>query len=231
MHRVTVPLSLAFSTILAACGRNEARGLALDSTAIRDSVRAAVDGMLAAANRLDVDGMFSVTSNSPNAAGIDGATLFPTMDSLRGVIRQNYGPLRSSEATVLTSRVTPLDNGLALYFGIVRWTQIDTTGQRIVAPAGVTMLFRREPSGWRVIHLHESGWCRRGYEGTIVRMYGGELAPLPPNKGLEQSRPPAIQALGVWLVRPRSSSPERYASTGAAAPGALGHPPGPWTCP
>lgn len=116
------------------------------------AIRAVLFDQVAAWNRGDVDGFMSGYARSDATEFISGDKLTRGWQTVRNRYKKKYdnrekmGTLHFSEL-----KITPLSNDAALVIG--RWRLIRKSDK----PHGrFTLLFRRTPEGWRIVHDHTS---------------------------------------------------------------------------
>jgi ketosteroid isomerase-like protein len=116
------------------------------------AIRAVLSGQVAAWNRGDVDGFMNGYARSGATEFISGDKLTRGWQTVRDRYRKKYdsrekmGTLHFSEL-----KITRLSSDAALVIG--RWTLIRKSDK----PHGrFTLLFRRRPEGWRIVHDHTS---------------------------------------------------------------------------
>jgi ketosteroid isomerase-like protein len=115
-------------------------------------IRAVMTGQVAAWNRGDIDGFMDGYARSPETEFVSGDKITRGWQTVRDNYRRKYdsrekmGTLKFSEI-----KVTPLASDAAIVLG--RWQLIRPRDK----PHGTfTLLFRRTPAGWRIVHDHTS---------------------------------------------------------------------------
>ena len=115
-------------------------------------IRAVMRAQVAAWNRGDIDGFMDGYSKSTETEFVSGDKITRGWQTVRDNYRKKYnsrekmGTLKFSEI-----KVTPLAPDAAIVLG--RWQLIRPKDK----PHGTfTLLFRRTPAGWRVVHDHTS---------------------------------------------------------------------------
>jgi beta-aspartyl-peptidase (threonine type) len=116
------------------------------------AIRAVMAAQVAAWNRGDVDGFMNGYARSGATEFVGGDKLTRGWQTVRDRYKKKYdsrekmGTLRFSEL-----KITPLSSDAALVIG--RWRLMLKSDQ----PHGrFTLLFRRTPEGWRIVHDHTS---------------------------------------------------------------------------
>jgi ketosteroid isomerase-like protein len=125
------------------------RGAGTDSAS---EIRAVMSAQVAAWNRGDIDGFMAGYARSANTEFVSGDKITRGWQTVRDNYRKKYdsrekmGLLKFSEI-----KVTPLASDAAIVLG--RWQLV----RRKDKPHGTfTLLFRRTPAGWRIVHDHTS---------------------------------------------------------------------------
>ena len=127
------------------------------SAAITDSIRRATDAFVQAGSRVDPDAVFAFFSRSPGFAAADNGTLYTSLDKLREVYTGIYKGLRSNDLQVGDSRITILSPTAAVETFTGTFAPVDTAGNKAAArPLNLTMLWVREPGGWKILQIHQS---------------------------------------------------------------------------
>ena len=115
-------------------------------------IRAVMMAQVAAWNRGDIDGFMNGYARSADTEFVSGDKITHGWQTVRDNYRKKYdsrdkmGVLKFSEI-----KVTPLASDAALVLG--RWQLVRQKDK----PHGTfTLLFRRTPAGWRIVHDHTS---------------------------------------------------------------------------
>lgn len=115
-------------------------------------IRAVMSAQVAAWNRGDIDGFMDGYAKSAQTEFVSGAKITRGWQTVRDNYRKKYdnrekmGTLKFSEI-----KVTPLASDAAIVLG--RWQLVRPKDK----PHGTfTLLFRRTPAGWRIVHDHTS---------------------------------------------------------------------------
>ena len=115
-------------------------------------IRAVMTAQVAAWNRGDIDGFMAGYARSASTEFVSGDKITRGWQTVRDNYRKKYdsrekmGTLKFSEI-----KVTPLASDAAIVLG--RWQLV----RRKDKPHGTfTLLFRRMPAGWRIVHDHTS---------------------------------------------------------------------------
>ena len=127
-------------------------GSALGATAADREIREVMKGQVAAWNRGDIDGFMEGYARSKATEFVSGDRLTRGWQTVRDRYRKKYDS-RQKMGTLTFSdiKITPLGSDAALVVG--RWKLVRKSDK----PYGIfTLLFRRTPAGWRVVHDHTS---------------------------------------------------------------------------
>jgi ketosteroid isomerase-like protein len=115
-------------------------------------IRGVMDAQVAAWNRGDIDGFMTGYARSSKTEFVSGTKITRGWQTVRDNYRKKYGsPDKMGKLTFSDIKIMPLASDAALVLG--RW-QLDRKNDK---PHGVfTLLFRRTPAGWRIVHDHTS---------------------------------------------------------------------------
>jgi ketosteroid isomerase-like protein len=138
------------STAYAQQGRASSRS-ASDARIIA-AVRAVLDAQVAAWNRGDIDGFMQGYRRSPRTIFISGDTVTRGWQTVLERYRRNYDSReKMGTLSFLEIEIVPLGRDWAVAYG--RWQLLRAADK----PHGrFTLIFRRTPEGWRIIHDHTS---------------------------------------------------------------------------
>lgn len=138
-------LLLAFIFVFGAC-----HALAASNAAAQ--IRAVMDMQVAAWNRGDIDGFMTGYLRSPATEFVSGNKITRGLQTVCDNYRRKYGTAeKMGKLTFSEIKVTPLGPDTAIVLG--RW-RLDRKRDH---PHGTfTLLFRRTPAGWRIVHDHTS---------------------------------------------------------------------------
>ncbi len=146
-YRLNVIVSLALASLTLGCrtGRVEALGG-------EDAVRAALDQQMRDWNAGNLAGFMEVYARSEKTRFASGGDLSLGWQTVFDRYRKKYGTGAAMGTLNFTDlEITQLAPDIALAFG--RWhLQRETE----VSSGLFTLLFRRTPSGWRIVHDHTS---------------------------------------------------------------------------
>jgi ketosteroid isomerase-like protein len=134
--------------LIAFCNAN-ALGTSNDSAA---EIRAVMAAQVAAWNRADIDGFMAGYARSDATEFVSGDKITRGWQTVRDNYRKKYNS-RDKMGRLLFSeiQVTPLGADAAIVLG--RWKLVRKNDK----PHGTfTLLFRRTPAGWRIVHDHTS---------------------------------------------------------------------------
>ncbi|MEY2562532.1 MAG: hypothetical protein QOH88_725 [Verrucomicrobiota bacterium] len=115
-------------------------------------IRAVMSAQVSAWNRGDIDGFMEGYNKSNATEFVSGDKLTRGWQTVRDRYRKKYDS-REKMGTLTFSelKITPLGADAALVLG--RWRLVRKTDK----PHGIfTLLFRRTPIGWRIVHDHTS---------------------------------------------------------------------------
>lgn len=143
---------ISFVVALIAVSASGILGAATKSLDVAAEIRAVMSAQVAAWNRGDIDGFMQGYARSEATEFVSGDKLTRGWQTVRDRYKKKYdsrdkmGRLAFSEI-----KVTPLGPDAALVLG--RWK----LHRKSDNPHGIfTLLFRRTPAGWRIVHDHTS---------------------------------------------------------------------------
>ena len=115
-------------------------------------IRAVMSAQVAAWNRGDIDGFMSGYARSNATEFISGDKLTRGWQTVRDRYKKKYDSRKKmGTLTFWELKITRLSNDAALVIG--RWRLVRKSDK----PHGrFTLLFRRTPAGWRIVHDHTS---------------------------------------------------------------------------
>jgi ketosteroid isomerase-like protein len=115
-------------------------------------IRAVMSAQVAAWNRGDIDGFMNGYARSDATEFVSGDRLTRGWQTVRDRYRKKYDSRQKMGALTFSDiKITPLGPDAALVLG--RWKLVRKSDK----PHGIfTLLFRRTPAGWRIVHDHTS---------------------------------------------------------------------------
>ena len=115
-------------------------------------IRAVMAAQVAAWNRGDIDGFMDGYARSEATEFVSGDKLTRGWQVVRDRYRKKYDTReKMGRLTFSDIRITPLSADAAIVLG--RWRLVRPSDK----PHGIfTLLFRRTPAGWRIVHDHTS---------------------------------------------------------------------------
>jgi beta-aspartyl-peptidase (threonine type) len=115
-------------------------------------IRAVMSAQVAAWNRGDIDGFMEGYARSSATEFVAGNKLTRGWQTVRDRYRKKYDSReKMGRLTFSELKITPLGDDAAIVLG--RW-RLDRKADK---PQGIfTLLFRRTPAGWRIVHDHTS---------------------------------------------------------------------------
>ena len=117
-----------------------------------EGIRAVMDRQVAAWNRGDIDGFMEGYARSNTTEFVSGDKITRGWETVRAQYRRKYdSPGKMGKLTFSGIKVSALSADSAIVVG--RWS----LHRKRDRPHGVfTLLFRRAPAGWRIVHDHTS---------------------------------------------------------------------------
>jgi ketosteroid isomerase-like protein len=119
---------------------------------VSSEIRAVMTAQVAAWNRGDIDGFMNGYDRSTKTEFVSGNKITRGWQTVRDNYRKKYDS-RDKMGTLTFSeiKITPLASDAAIVLG--RWELVRKKDK----PRGTfTLLFRRTPAGWRIVHDHTS---------------------------------------------------------------------------
>ncbi|MEY2519116.1 MAG: hypothetical protein QOF24_875 [Verrucomicrobiota bacterium] len=115
-------------------------------------IRAVMSAQVAAWNRGDIDGFMDGYARSGATEFVSGDKLTRGWQTVRDRYKKKYDSReKMGRLTFSELKITPLSHDAAIVLG--RWS-LDRKADK---PHGIfTLLFRRTPAGWRIVHDHTS---------------------------------------------------------------------------
>jgi beta-aspartyl-peptidase (threonine type) len=115
-------------------------------------IRAVMSAQVTAWNRGDIDGFMEGYARSNATEFVSGDKLTRGWQTVRDRYRKKYDSReKMGRLTFSELKITPLSPDAAIVLG--RW-RLD---RKVDKPHGIfTLLFRRTPAGWRIVHDHTS---------------------------------------------------------------------------
>jgi ketosteroid isomerase-like protein len=144
-NRLMTNIIVAAVSVLAA-------GILSAATDTASEIRAVMAAQVAAWNHGDIDGFMEGYARSETTEFVSGDKITRGWQTVRDRYRRKYGSrekmgqLRFSEI-----RITPLSADAAIVLG--RWQLVRPKDE---VHGVFTLLFRRTPAGWRIVHDHTS---------------------------------------------------------------------------
>jgi ketosteroid isomerase-like protein len=115
-------------------------------------IRAVMAAQVSAWNRGDIDGFMAGYARSDKTEFVSGQKITRGWQTVRDRYRKKYDSReKMGHLTFSEIEITPLGADAALVLG--RWRLVRQSDK----PHGIfTLLFRRTPAGWRIVHDHTS---------------------------------------------------------------------------
>lgn len=132
------------------------RQFARMDAALEQSVLAAFDEMVVAAERLDVDALFAHVHENDRGALVSSGQVFETRDAALADTRRNFERIASLKYKFGPRRVTLLSPDTAMVVTNATSEVTTADGRHFSNPFAQTVIMVREKAGWRVLHTHQS---------------------------------------------------------------------------
>jgi hypothetical protein len=157
MMRTTVVLLAVTMLALTSFAGPGAQLSSTDKVKVEAEVRAAVLGFVASVNAVDADKAFAYFSTAPEFRQANNAFFTASRDECVAKYREAYAKLTSMNRTLADEHVDVLSRDLAMYSAGGTFTTTDKAGKTTLpTPIAWTLLWQREPTGWKVINAHQS---------------------------------------------------------------------------
>ena len=129
-----------------------AAGIVSAGTDAATEIRAVLTAQVAAWNRGDIDGFMEGYARSETTEFVSGDKITRGWQTVRDRYQKKYGSREKMGLLTFSEiKITPLGVDAAIVLG--RWQLVRQKDK----PHGIfTLLFRRTPSGWRIVHDHTS---------------------------------------------------------------------------
>ncbi|HJP60390.1 MAG TPA: nuclear transport factor 2 family protein [Gemmatimonadaceae bacterium] len=126
--------------------------------AIADTVRKATADFLAAAQSVDVDKAGAFVSSSPDFAYVaQTGDITRTPEAWKQETREGWADVRSMQIRPVDSRIAVVSPTVAVETMSFSGTVVPKSGKAtVVDKAAFTMVWVREPAGWKVLSFHQS---------------------------------------------------------------------------
>ena len=128
------------------------RGAPTNNAAADAEIRAVMKAQVAAWNRGDIDGFMEGYARSRATEFVSGDKLTRGWQTVRDRYQKKYDSREKMGVLTFSElKITPLGRDAAVVLG--RWK----LARKSDRPHGIfTLLFRRTPAGWRIVHDHTS---------------------------------------------------------------------------
>jgi hypothetical protein len=125
-------------------------------TAIEETVRALTNAALAAAEQVDVDGLFAICSDASDVGFIDNSVFYPSLDAMISAFRSSFSQLQRQEIEVSETRVAVLASNVVVQTVHGNATALFQDGNRWASPWAWTLVYAKVGDNWTCVHAHQS---------------------------------------------------------------------------
>lgn len=136
--------------------RLSAAAEAQPNPAVEKAVLAVNDAMIAAANRLDVDGLFEYILESTQPVIVQNGVIFRTRAEAFAAVKRGMQGIAKLERRIENPQVTVIAPDAALLVGDGNVTATYESGATASTRFAVSLLFVRRDGRWKVLHGHYS---------------------------------------------------------------------------
>jgi len=121
------------------------------------AVEAILDNTVAAAARVDAEGVLSASTRDDTFTFITGDTMLTGYDQALAAFKETYALLQGQTNQIIEKRTRVLSPDVVLVAAVSEGTYTDKAGFTF-PPVGLgsTAVFVRRGAEWRVIHYHQS---------------------------------------------------------------------------
>jgi ketosteroid isomerase-like protein len=123
---------------------------------IQNEVQVQMDGKITAARQLDADAFIDYFSNDEFISVNSGATYYSSLSVFADSVANWYSLRESRNTNQIESKITVLAPDLALGTRVLYSENLFKSGELLKSNTVITELWKKEQSGWKVIHFHES---------------------------------------------------------------------------
>lgn len=123
---------------------------------IKEAVLATNAAMIAAADRLDVDGFFTHIVDSNTTPVVQNGVVFKTRQTAKDAVNRGMRGLVKIERHIDNPEVTVLSPDAALLVGEGTMTATTDDGRVMTSNFSVSLVFVRRDAGWKLLHGHYS---------------------------------------------------------------------------
>ncbi len=126
-----------------------------NSEQTKRDVRAVLDAQVAAWNQGDIDGFMKGYNNAPDTIFVSGDTVTRGWQTVFERYKRSYDTREKMGALAFTDlEINALNSNTATALG--RWQLTRDAETEPFAKGRFTLIFRRTPAGWRIVHDHTS---------------------------------------------------------------------------
>ncbi|MBN1789104.1 MAG: nuclear transport factor 2 family protein [Bacteroidales bacterium] len=125
-------------------------------TAIEQEIRAQADSIMMAINLMDASAISAHISQDGFISLISMVTVFSTREAWKDSVT-NWFALRERQQVEQTDlQITVLSAELAQVTSTAVWDILWKNGEQVKSKDVITSIWKKEPAGWKQIHMHEA---------------------------------------------------------------------------
>jgi ketosteroid isomerase-like protein len=125
-------------------------------TAIEQEIRVQFDSIMMAINLMDVSALSGHISQDGFISMISMTTVFSTREAWRDSVTRWFALRERQQVEQTDLQITVLSAELAQVTSTMIWDIQWKNGERIRSRDVATSIWKKEPAGWRQIHMHEA---------------------------------------------------------------------------
>lgn len=125
-------------------------------TAIEQEIRVQIDSIMMAINLMDASALSAHISQDGFISMISMVTVFSTREAWRDSVTHWFALRERQQVEQADLQIAVLSAELAQATGTTIWDIQWKNGERIRSRDVATSIWKKEPAGWRQIHMHEA---------------------------------------------------------------------------
>jgi ketosteroid isomerase-like protein len=147
---------VVFLIVLFGCQHQQRALTVVEKEAIKKEVKDQFNQLISACSQLNVEAWSEFYSKDEFTSTICGTNYFATRSAWVDSISYYFSTRQSDHLEILEVRVTALTPSLALMTSEENYETLMKSGERFNGKHVFTMIWKKEPAGWKILHSHES---------------------------------------------------------------------------